>query len=100
MNANGAAILTPPAVSQGVVAYGVMSAPYYNLPVTPFDLGGQIQPRAEPRVVTFTFRNVEVLSALQKLTGKDFDYDVQAWRKWVSRGFNPNPTPARRVPQP
>jgi hypothetical protein len=100
MNGNSAAILTPPAVSRGVVAYGVMSAPYANLPIMPFDLGGQIPPRAEPRVVTFTFRNVEVLSALRKLTEQDFDYDVRSWRKWVSRDFHSNPTPARRVPQP
>jgi hypothetical protein len=100
VNGSSAAILTPPAVGPGVVAYGVMSAPFYNLPIAPFDLGAQIQPRAEPRFVTFTFRNTEVLSALRKLTEQDFGYDVRAWRKWVSRDFNPHPKPARTVPQP
>jgi hypothetical protein len=100
VNGSSAAILTPPAISQGVVAYGVMSAPYYNLPISVFDVGQQIRPSAELRVVTFTFRNVEVLSALQKLTAQDFGYDVRSWRKWVSRGFNASPKPARSVPQP
>ena len=36
----------------------------------------------------------------QKLTGEDFGYDVEAWRRWVTRSFNPHPRPSRRVPQP
>jgi hypothetical protein len=50
--------------------------------------------------MTFTSRNVEVLAALQRLTGQDFEYDVARWRAWVARSFNPRPAPARRVPQP
>ncbi len=42
-------------------------------------------PRPSPGVVTFTYRNTEVLAALQKLTGQDFDYNVAAWREWMSR---------------
>ena len=44
LNGSSVAILTPPAVSQGVVAYGVMSAPYYASPIAPFNVGAQIQP--------------------------------------------------------
>ena len=47
-----------------------------------------------------SYRNEEVLAALQKMTHQDFGYDVQSWRDWVSRQYNPEPRPARRVPQP
>jgi len=100
MNNSNVALLTPPAVSQGAVAYGSMSAPYYALPPgAGLDAGAQIR-QPEPRVATFSYRNVEVLAALQKMTRQDFGYDVQSWRDWVSRQYNPNPRPARRVPQP
>jgi hypothetical protein len=94
------AVLTPPAVSQGAVAYGSMSVPFYEMPAAGIlDVGTQIR-QPEPRVMTFSYRNVEVLSALQKLTNEDFGYDMHAWRDWVSRKYNPNPRPARRVPEP
>lgn len=98
VNNGGAAFMTPPVVGQGVVAFGTVSTPAYGMPG--LAVGGQINTQAEPRVVTFTYRNTEVLAALQKLTGQDFDYNVAAWREWVSREYNPNPIPARRVPQP
>ena len=53
-----------------------------------------------PRVVTFSYENVEVLGALNKLTGEDFGYDETAWRRWIKASFNPNPKPVRQVPQP
>src|SRR5205823_4166927 len=53
-----------------------------------------------PRLVTYTVQNVEVLAALVKLTGHDFGYDVPTWRRWLRTSFEPNPAPARRVPQP
>jgi hypothetical protein len=31
---------------------------------------------------------------------QDFGYDVASWRAWVSRAFNPDRKPSRRVPQP
>jgi len=100
VNNSNIALLTPPAVSQGAVAYGAMSAPIYALPPGGgLDVGAQIR-QPEPRVATFTYRNVEVLAALQKMTNQDFGYDMQSWRNWVSRQYNPNPRPARRVPQP
>ncbi len=99
VNNGGAAFLTPPVVGQGVVAFGTVSTPAYGMPGVP--VGGQINTQAEPRLVTFTYRNTEVLAALQKLTGQDFDYDVNAWRQWVSREYNPAPSrPSRTVPQP
>ena len=96
----GAAFMTQPVVAPGVVAFGTVSTPAYGLPGLGLTTGAQINTQAEPRLVTFTYRNTEVLAALQKLTGQDFDYDIVAWRRWVSREYNPTPKQARRVPQP
>jgi hypothetical protein len=103
-NGNGSALAvqTPPVISQGAVAYGMMSVPYGVQSGFGVSLGGAPQGDTRPdlHLATFTFRNVEVLAALQKLTGKDFGYDAGPWRNWVSREFNPRPRPDRRVPQP
>ncbi len=104
-NNSGMVFTTPPLVSNGAVAYGMMAVPYYAMGSpstgpTGLNLGAPLKGGPEPKVVTFTYRNVEVLAALQKLTGQDFGYDVDSWRRWVARSFNPNPKPARRVPQP
>jgi hypothetical protein len=100
-NNNDIAVQTPPVVSQGAVAYGIISAPIYAFPYgVGFNPGAQINTTPEPRLLTFTFRNVEVLAALQKLTGQDFGYEVDQWRNWVSHDFNPAPAKARKVAQP
>jgi hypothetical protein len=100
VNNSAVALLTPPAVSQGAIAYGSMTVPFYEVPAAGIlDVGTQIR-QPEPRLMSFSYRNVEVLAALQKMTHEDFGYDMQAWRDWVSRKFNPNPRPARRVPEP
>jgi hypothetical protein len=98
VNNGGAAFQTPPVVGQGIVAFGTVSTPAYAMPG--LSVGAQINTQPEPRVVTYTYRNTEVLAALQKLTGQDFEYDVAAWRQWVSRGYNPTPRATRTVPQP
>jgi hypothetical protein len=51
-------------------------------------------------MVTDTFQNTEVLAALVKLTGQDFGYNVNSWRRWLRTSFQPDPAPARSVPQP
>jgi hypothetical protein len=94
------ALLTSPVVGPGVAAYGAIALPWYALPPNVLETGAQIDQRPDARLATFTFQNVEVLAALEKLTGQNFSYDFQAWRQWVSREFNPNPKPVRRVPQP
>jgi hypothetical protein len=105
LNHSGIVVQTPPAVSNGVVAYGMAAIPWYQM--TPgmansvgLNVGTQVNQMPEPKVATFNYRNVEVLSALQKLTGQDFGFDVDSWRGWVARSFNPHPKPSRRVPQP
>jgi hypothetical protein len=91
------AVLTPPVVGNGVVAYGAAVVPYGA-----FAAGASPPaPRLpEPGVATFTYRNVEVLKALEKLTGQDFGYDAEAWMNWLSRAANSSPKKPRRVPQP
>lgn len=98
-NNSNVALLTPPVVSQGAVAYGVTTGPLYGATLGLGTVGVPIR-QPELRVVTFTYRNVEVLAALQKMTGQDFDYDIDAWRQWVAHDFNPAPKPARRVAEP
>jgi len=100
MNNSAAALQTPPAVSQGAVAFGATVVPFYEIPGRLGAVAGTQIPVPEPRVVPFTYRNVEVLAALQKMTGEDFGYDESAWRNWIAHKFNPNPKPSRRVPQP
>jgi hypothetical protein len=41
-----------------------------------------------------------VLEALQRLTGRNFGYDVATWQRWLSSSTDPEPEPVRRVPQP
>ena len=75
-NGSSIAYLTPPAVGPGVVAYGAVSAPFYN----PAQLNGNNMlgvgsgPNRGPtlRAVTFSYENTEVLAALVKLTGPGF----------------------------
>jgi hypothetical protein len=98
---SSAAVMLPPAVAPGVIARGVYSAPWYDWPPGfGLDIGRQIDNRPDVRVATFVYQNAEVLSALEKLTGQDFGYDVASWRSWVSRDFKSGAKPSRRVPQP
>jgi hypothetical protein len=96
-------VLTPPVVGPGAVAYGAAAIPVPTLPSAGLSLGGSNAsgPRSQiPRIVPLTFQNVEVLAALIKLTGRDFGFNIPAWKHWVATEFHPDPTPARRVPQP
>jgi hypothetical protein len=102
---NGSAVVyqSPPVVGGGAVAYGATSVPYGLPGGVGVSIGGggvQNDNRADVRVATYTYRNVEVLAALEKMTGKEFGYDIGEWHRWVSHEFNPAPKPARRVPQP
>lgn len=94
---------TPPMVGNGSFAMGLSVVPWYAASQGYIPGGNAVmtpKPPQDAHVETFTFRNVEVLTALQKLTGQDFGYDVGAWRSWITRSFNPHPNPRRRVPQP
>ena len=116
-NGNYAAYLTPPAVAPGAIAFGAYTAPFYgyagngyplgtSTPYVggPMDGGGSSSssPNRGPimRIVVVPYENLEVHDALISLTGKEFGYDIPAWKNWLKNEFNLNPTPTRRVPQP
>lgn len=117
-NGSSIAYLTGVAVGPGVVAYGASSVPYFPVPnplatlpggvsasmgaTTGIAAGGGLMASRGPipRVITVSVQNVEVHAALVKLTGEDFGFDVNAWKRWLRTSFKPEPIPARRVPQP
>lgn len=99
-NGYGLVYSTPPAVSNGAVAMGLGGVPVVSPGVLGGNYVGMPKPQEDAHVETYTYRNVEVLSALQKLTGQDFGYNVDSWKNWVTRSYNPHPRPSRRVPQP
>lgn len=104
-NGSTLGLLTPPVVGPGVVAFGATSVPF----VTPYGGGSSLSAGGGsvsgsrgpvPKLVPYSYQNVEVLAALVKMTGRDFGYDIPSWRRWVTTSFRPDPVPARRVPQP
>ena len=116
-NGSSVGYLTGAAVGPNVAAYGASSLPTYSLPGPPMlptpglgfspaglgiPAGGGLSASRGPvpRMVRVPYRNSEVLSALVKLTGHDFGWDVDAWKTWVRTSYTSEPTPARRVPQP
>ncbi|MHC5542626.1 HEAT repeat domain-containing protein, partial [Singulisphaera rosea] len=101
-NGSSLGLLTGPVVGPGVVAYGATQVPWVNSGFS-LSAGGASpsSPRGpEAKVATYTFRNVEVLSALVRLTGQDFGYDIATWKRWAATSFHPDRTPVRKVPQP
>jgi hypothetical protein len=100
-NGSTVGLLTGPVVGPGVAAYGATSVPFLPYQGTSLSVGTASPARGpEPRLLAFTYQNVEVLAALVKLTGFDFGYDIPTWRRWLSTSFRPEAAPARRVPQP
>jgi HEAT repeat protein len=93
-------IINSVATAPGAIAFGATSVPLYTGSGISYGGGQSTQRSMQPRFVTSTYRNTEVLSALERLTGQHFGYDPAAWRQWVNTSFRPDPEPARRVPQP
>ncbi|WZO99858.1 HEAT repeat domain-containing protein [Isosphaeraceae bacterium EP7] len=94
------ALLTPPVVAPGAVAFGAAAMPLG--PTADFGYNGAMSAGKGPMPVSVPYvnRNVEVREALIKLTGQDFGFDAQAWRRWIATSFRPEVAPARSVPQP
>jgi hypothetical protein len=99
-NGSSIAYLTGPVVGPGVAAYGAVGVPAYGMaPIA----GLPAQPSGRgpiPKLVPVTYQNVEVLAALVKLTGRDFGYDVDSWKRWMTTSFKREAKPTRSVPQP
>lgn len=59
--------------------------------------GGGMTMGKSTRIIKYTMRNPQVLDALVALTdGVDLDYNVQAWRYWLSEQNKRKPLNARR----
>ena len=97
-NGSSVGYLTGPAVGPGIVAYGATGLPIYP---TTGSYGGFSSSRGPiPSLVTSKVRNVEVHTALLKLTGQDFGYDIDAWKSWLKTSYRANSAAAKKVPQP
>lgn len=91
-------VLTGPVVGDGVVAFGATSVPMASYGSVSLSTNPN---RPTMRIQTDVYRNEAVRLALRKLTGVDFGYEVNAWKRWVAQSYQPTPTtPGRRVPQP
>lgn len=106
-------VITGPAVAPGAIAFGVTAVPFgattglgVGAGAAPAaNAGGMGAPALVPRQVwvPFLYQNVDVLAALELLSGENFGYDVETWRRWLRTDFRPpdrDQRPERRVPQP
>ena len=94
-------MLTGPVVAPGAVAYGAAGVPAPAGGANPWMGGGGPARKPAIRILTRVERNADVHEALVALTGRDFGYDLAAWKRWLA--LNPSsasPPPTRRVPQP
>ena len=69
MNRSTLAYLTPPAMAPGVVAYGAVAVPYLSQDQLTGGLLSSLPPAGRgpvPRILTYTYQNVEVLGALHQ----------------------------------
>ena len=90
-----------PVVGPGVVAYGQNIIPVGNS----LSMGGGGAPNSVQLTPVLrsgreAFPNPAVLASLVQLTGEDFGYDVQIWKKWQAESFRLNGAPQKRVPKP
>lgn len=106
-------VLTGPVVAPGVVAYGVTAVPFgaytglgtgANAPGAVQGAGMNVATMVPKQVVVpYLYQNVEVLAALELLTGENFGYNLETWKRWLRTEFQVAPRderPARQVPQP
>ncbi len=97
---------TPAVVAPGAVAFGAVGVPLVNGVALGgggggLSLGGGTnEVKYLPRIVAIDHPNVEVRSALTRLTGQDFGFDSATWKRWASSSFRSDRTPARRVVSP
>ncbi|MDB5353176.1 MAG: Armadillo/beta-catenin-like repeat protein [Planctomycetota bacterium] len=92
-------VLTGVAIAPGAIAYGGGSIPVPagSNPASNF---GPPPTQSVPSRVTVHQPNLEVLKALETLTGVNFGFDQPAWRRWIGTSYHPQTEPLRRVPQP
>lgn len=98
---NGYAIVPVPVVGPGVVAYGQQIVPVGS----GLTMGGgvnQMPPQYKPvfQAGPQPNPNPAVYSSLVRLTGVDFGYDVNSWKKWIATSFRVEEQTGKRVPTP
>jgi len=70
-----------PVVAQAAVAFNPVIG--YITSGALLDVRAYVEPWTER--VTVTVKHPTVLAALQRISGKDFGYDIRAWRRWYGR---------------
>jgi hypothetical protein len=95
-------VLTGPVVGPGVVAFGVTSVPFTSGTGVAYggSGGGTMELPPVPQTIVEPVPNADVLTALESLSGRNFGYDLAAWRDWLRTAFRAENPPARRVPEP
>ena len=92
-------VLTGPAMAPGAIAFGATSVPVSSY-AGGFNVNMNATQGPTPQLVEVSHRNVEVLTALMKLTGQDFGYDIPTWKRWLSTTYRPDPAPGSVCPSP
>ncbi len=91
-------VITGIAAGPGAIGFGAVGVPVFSGVAIG---GGVAAPRLpEPRLVQYLYNNQDVLEALVKLTGVNFGYDQDAWKRWIATSFQVGDGPKRRIPQP
>lgn len=94
-------VLTGAAVGDGAVAYGATSVPFASGAGIGVGSGVATPGPPELRVVTRVHQNPDVLAALEALTGRNFGFDTDSWKRWLMQTRRDEPVEAaRRVLQP
>jgi hypothetical protein len=93
-------VLTGPVVGPGAVAFGMTSVPFLSGTGIAYGGGGLEEAPPVRQTVVDPIPNADVLAALESLTGRNFGYDLPAWREWLRTAFRLEAAPARQVPEP
>ena len=93
-------VLTGPVVGPGAVVFGSSSVPFLSGASIGSGGGGLVEAPPVRRTVVNPIPNPEVLEALESLTGRNFGYDLPAWRAWLRTAFRLEAAPVRHVPEP
>jgi hypothetical protein len=94
-------VITGPVVGPGAVAFGMTSVPFLSGTGIAYGNGGGLEEAPPiPQTVVDSIPNADVLAALETLTGRNFGYDLPAWREWLRTAFRLEAAPVRHVPEP
>ena len=72
--------------------------PQGNIRPTFSSNGTGLSTGTKPKKITETKRNASVLKALAKITGKNFQYSEEEWKRWLMQSRSPQSVSLRRDP--